>query len=229
MDLLKSHGFKILALDDALKDMYNNHLPSNSAVITVDDGFQSTFRLFYPIIKQFNYPATVYVTTYYVEKQNPIFRIVVQYMFWKTRLSYLRVDKPLWGKNVAVSVDLTDSENVKRISQAIIDFGENNSTEQQRQIILHELGALLAVNYKDIIESQAFTLMSGNEIRQLSQHGIDIQLHTHRHYFPNNKNIAIKEIEENAAYLSTLVSNELRHFCYPSGIWSQNQWQWLES
>ncbi len=229
MALLQSRGFQVLSLDNALTRMYENKLPPNSVVITVDDGFKSTIRHFYPIIEQYQYPATVYVTTYYVQKQTPIYRLVVQYMFWKTSLKQLQVDKPLWAMKENVSADLTNLEVLKRISWEIIDFGEQKATDAQRQDILFQLGELLAVSYQEIIDGQSLTLMSVEEVRQLAQAGIDIQLHTHRHHFPNDKKTAIEELQENAAILSSCTNSELNHFCYPSGIWSQNQSEWLES
>ncbi len=229
MALLESRGFQVLSLNDALTRMYENRLPHNSIVITVDDGFKSTVSHFFPVIELYQYPATIYLTTYYVQKQTPIYRLVVQYMFWKTTQEQLLVDKPLWTMETNVSADLTNPQVLKRISWEIINFGEQQATDQQRQGILFQLGELLAVSYQDIIDRQSLTLMSVEEVRQLAQAGIDIQLHTHRHHFPNDKKIAIKELQENAAILATCTNLKLNHFCYPSGIWSQNQSEWLKS
>ena len=36
------------------------------------------------LLKEFGFTATVYVTTYYVQRNHPIYRLALQYMFWKT-------------------------------------------------------------------------------------------------------------------------------------------------
>jgi len=229
MDCLAEHGFHVLSLNSAIPLMYNNQLPDNSIVITVDDGFKSTLDIFEPIIKKYRFPVTVYVTTYYSQKQTPIFRLVVQYMLWKSTVDHLRANNPLWNKNATIDVDLSNPIDVKKITWEIINFGESACTEDERQAILFQLGKYLDVEYKTILDGKALTLLSKDEIRKLSESGIDIQLHTHRHHFPREHNIAIKEIVDNITYLSACVKTPLIHFCYPSGIWSKEHWPWLES
>jgi peptidoglycan/xylan/chitin deacetylase (PgdA/CDA1 family) len=41
-------------------------LPAKSVVITIDDGYRSTFEIAYPILKKFGFPATVFVYTDFV-------------------------------------------------------------------------------------------------------------------------------------------------------------------
>src|SRR5271165_2816092 len=60
-------------------------LPSGATAITIDDGFYSVYRLAVPTLRRFSLPTSIYVTTYYCLKEHPIFRLVMQYIFWKTR------------------------------------------------------------------------------------------------------------------------------------------------
>ena len=64
---------------------------------------------------------------------------------------------------------------------------------------------------------------------ELGGSGIDCQLHTHRHRFPEDEAEAAREIAENRAALENVVSGPLEHFCYPGGVWSEEQWPVLES
>jgi hypothetical protein len=41
--------------------------------------------------------------------------------------------------------------------------------------------------------------------------------------------LARREILDNRAFLSGLVERPLEHFCYPSGVWSKEQWPWLSA
>jgi hypothetical protein len=54
-------------------------------------------------------------------------------------------------------------------------------------------------------------------------------LHTHRHRFPEEETAASREIADNRAVLEPVVGVPLRHFCYPSGIWSPRVWPTLEA
>ena len=229
MNCLLEQGFHVLPLDSAISMMYDRKLPDNSIAITVDDGFKSTLSIFYPVIEKYKFPATIYVTSYYSEKQTPIYRLVVQYMFWKTSAGHLREVHPAWNRNSTVDADLSNPVAKNTVMREIINFGESACNEDARQTILFELGKALHVDYRAIIESNALTLMNKEEIRRLSESGMDIQLHTHRHTFPVDHDVAIKEIRDNATYLESCVKAPLVHFCYPSGIWSEDQWPWLES
>lgn len=42
-------------------------LPANSVVLTFDDGFESNFKLAYPILQRFKLPATIFVTTGFLD------------------------------------------------------------------------------------------------------------------------------------------------------------------
>ena len=74
----------------------------------------------------------------------------------------------------------------------------------------------------------AFFSLSTDELDQLKQHGVDIQLHTHRHVFPIDMAVATKEIQDNKATVNPLLDVPMTHFCYPSGVWSTRHWQVLE-
>jgi hypothetical protein len=52
-------------------------------------------------------------------------------------------------------------------------------------------------------------------------------LHTHRHQFPTDLNIAKKEIDENRRFLEAIAPFQLDQFCYPSGFYDPSQWSLL--
>src|SRR5262245_24220741 len=84
MKSLRDHGFPVLSLDEALESLWRGDLPRNATVITFDDGFFSNYSRGLYILREFDLPATIYVTTYYAVKERPVFRLVVRYLFWKT-------------------------------------------------------------------------------------------------------------------------------------------------
>jgi peptidoglycan/xylan/chitin deacetylase (PgdA/CDA1 family) len=224
---IRRYGLRVLPLEDALERLYSARLPANSLVITVDDGFHSFHRIAVPRLQHYEYPATVYVTTYYVEKSSPVFRLVVQYLFWKTRKRELRLRDVPWSPDRVV--DLSDPVQMPRATWDCIDYGEQRCDESGRRRICEQLGALLELPYQQIAESRAFHLMSPDELRGLSQGGIQVELHTHRHSFPSDDEAAARgEIADNRAALRRWLPGERSHFCYPSGLWDRRQWPWLD-
>jgi peptidoglycan/xylan/chitin deacetylase (PgdA/CDA1 family) len=63
MTYLKTAGFEVIPLQDLVDYMNGSKetIPENSVVITVDDGWRSTYTEFYPELKRQGYPATIYI------------------------------------------------------------------------------------------------------------------------------------------------------------------------
>ena len=225
--VLRRHGMAVLPLEEAIEKLYAGSLPDLAVVITVDDGFHSFHRLALPCLRRHAFPATVYVTTYYVEKGGPVFRLAVQYLFWKTRKGSLVLNGVPWTQRQ--SVDLTDAVESQRVMWECIDFGEARCTEDQRRQLCEELGRLLGVPYDEIVRSRSFHLMTPDELRSLAASGISVGLHTHRHRFPaDDREQARREVLENREALGRWIGDVSAHFCYPSGVWQEHEWAWLD-
>jgi peptidoglycan/xylan/chitin deacetylase (PgdA/CDA1 family) len=199
-------------------------LPDNAVAITIDDGFHSTCKVAAPILKACGFPATVYVTSYYVQKKTPIYRLFVQYALWKTSAIKLR-ESDVLGE-FGGEVDLTNAMEVDRATWRFIEYGEMRSSEEQAAIS-KRLGAALGVPYSAIKLSRTLTLMTEREIGGLRDYGIDVQLHTHRHRLPFDRESVLREINDNRSALRTASGAVLEHLCYPSGEWSPRHWPWL--
>lgn len=62
MEYIKQSGRHVVSLDyvaDAMKE--KRKLPKHLVVITFDDGYQDNFLQAYPILKEYNYPASIFV------------------------------------------------------------------------------------------------------------------------------------------------------------------------
>jgi hypothetical protein len=175
--------------------------------------------------EQFRFPATIYVVSYYAAKGTPVFRLAIQYLFWKTRQVEL-LTRGL-GLPVPEVISIASGEDREKAISMIIEFGETNLDEASRCSLSQMLGERLQVSYEDLVSTRIFSLMNPSEIRAALDLGMDIQLHTHRHRLPLDREQVRQEIEDNREFLEPLVGKELKHFCYPSGIWSKEQWPWL--
>jgi len=225
MELLARRGYPVLTLDDALARLDRGALPDGAAVVTFDEGAYSSYRLAVPILARLNIPVTFYISTYNCVKQTPVFRMVVQYMFWKTGRA--AADLAGLAPNLPPSVSLADEAAARRATWQIIRHGEEECSDEDRGRLAGDLGRRLGVDYASIVEARSFNLIGPCEIRRLADAGVDIQLHTHRHRFPADEALSTREILDNKAVLTPLVRNPLRHFCYPSGVWSEAQLPWL--
>jgi peptidoglycan/xylan/chitin deacetylase (PgdA/CDA1 family) len=70
MDYLATHNYSVISLSELLKGLKGDQLPPKPIVITIDDGFKSTFTLAYPVLKKYNFPATLFLYTNFIEKNS---------------------------------------------------------------------------------------------------------------------------------------------------------------
>jgi peptidoglycan/xylan/chitin deacetylase (PgdA/CDA1 family) len=64
MKFLKENGFRVIPLDQLLDFLnFKGQVPKKAVVITIDDGWRSTYEIAFPILKKYGYPATLFVYT----------------------------------------------------------------------------------------------------------------------------------------------------------------------
>jgi len=219
-------GMNVIPLQTALEAMNEGRLPAMSLVITIDDGFHSTFSIAIPLLREYGFPATVYVTSYYCVNQHPVFRLAVQHLFALTEQRSLNTSGLL--EEPAEERSLGSAEDRDACAWDIIRFGEQRDSEEERAGILRSLASRLEVDLEEVVRTRGLHIMSEEEVRKTADAGYDVQLHTHRHRLPLDGEQILREIEDNRAVLAPLVRKPLVHLCYPSGVWSKGQFPWLE-
>lgn len=225
--MLRRLGMRVAPLDEAVNQLYTGTLPANSVAITVDDGFHSTATLAAPLLKKHGCPATVYVTSYYVDRPFPVFRLLVQYMFFSSKQTELVLRNVRWSPDRVVS--LSDRAAADEAMDACIDYGESKASEEERHAMCEELGHLLQTPYRDIVEARLFHLMTPPQLQALAGANVSVGLHTHRHGFSvDSRALAEREIADNRAALKRAGVDPIDHFCYPSGVFGPGQGEWLD-
>jgi peptidoglycan/xylan/chitin deacetylase (PgdA/CDA1 family) len=226
LDFLSKQRYPIVKLQDALSALERGKASNGLTVITIDDGFFSV-QLAWQLLKSCDFPATVYVTSYYSSKEMPIYRLAVQYLFWKTETTSLPPSAllPIFPNGCSWS----SSREREQMAWKIIEFGEQLSAESERGMIIRHLSECLGVDSHQFLEGRSLGLLNAREISALADQGLDVQLHTHRHKELTDPASVKTEICDNRAALEPLVGPALRHFCYPNGVWSRSLWPALAS
>jgi peptidoglycan/xylan/chitin deacetylase (PgdA/CDA1 family) len=67
MKYLKENGYRVISPGQLLDFLeYRRQIPKKSVLITMDDGYKSVYTLAWPILKKYNFTATLFVYTDYV-------------------------------------------------------------------------------------------------------------------------------------------------------------------
>ncbi|MCB2061121.1 MAG: polysaccharide deacetylase family protein [Novosphingobium sp.] len=220
MRYLADEGFQVLTLDEALVRLREGTLPSDCVTITIDDGFHSVHAVAREVLEGHGFPSTLYLTSYYFEKGTPIFQLAVDYMCWKSKqqtVDLSRLGIPALASECAL--ELT-SEKRRWVSETVHAYGTEHLGEEGRVALSRRLAACLDVDYERIAESRILSLITPDELKELEASGMAIELHTHRHRFPNEAEAAASELADNRAAIEPLLGRRMAHFCYPSGKWS---------
>ena len=192
MARLKRSGLPVLPLADAVAGLARGDLPRAAVVITIDDGWSSTFTHMLPVLEALELPATLYATTWYSQHDLPVVNVAADYLIAAS------------GRN-----DIDRNAEIAAIES--LPIGD-------RLAALRALGARLGVD-EAWLELRQFHNMTAGELREARKRGLDIQLHTHRHIDVTTQiDRLADEIAENRAFLREALGDvPLDHFCFPGG------------
>lgn len=222
---LKANGFNILPLDAALRHLRAGTLPERSVSLTFDDGYVDFYRIAHPILKIHKVSATVYLTTYYSEKNLPIPGITAAYLVWMSPhfVGQLKTI-PAFG-----SIDLRHAKARRQVSRLMGQYfnDERTMAPSRKHELLEALADELGFDLSGVRARRLMHLMSVDEVGDIARDGIDIQLHSHRHWVPEDERLVRREILENRERIEAITQRPAVHFCYPSGVHYPELLQWL--
>ena len=225
--MLRDGGYNVLPLDEAIRRLYERTLPPRSVALTFDDGMFDFQARALPLLKQFGFPATVYLTTFYSEYQKPIFVLFCSYVLWRARARMPQPDtRSILGR--PSNWNLSTESGRRRAHREIMDFIVQQRLPLTERITLAErLTDLLGDDYGALRAKRILTVMTSDEAAAIAREGIDVQLHTHRHRTPNDHALFLREITDNRQRIDPLRAGMARHFCYPSGVYRPEFLPWL--
>ena len=202
LERIRAGGTPVLPLGEAVSRLREGRLERPSVAITFDDGFCDFRRLAVPMLREFGFPATVYLTTYYVDDGRPIPNLVIPYMLW------------LGGKSGGPDAVLDDRLDA-------------DAKDAQAARVARSVG----LDYDDVKRSRVLSLMTPEETAEVAADPlVDVQLHTHRHRTPDDETLFRREIADNRRRIEQLTGvADTEHFCYPSGVYRPTFLPWLRA
>ena len=225
LELIRATQCTVLPLNDAVEGLYAGSLPKRSVVLTFDDGYVDFAQRAYPLLREFDMPATVYLTTLRCAHPRPIFRLICSYMLWKARGKTIDATKLI---GTPTTFDLRDARRRNDALNAVVDVTAREQLDMDgTDQLAARLGRLLGVDYEDLARRHLLTIMTPGEVAELSAAGVDFQLHTHSHATPRDPACFAREIVRNREVIEGITRHRATHFCYPSGVYHPEFLSWL--
>ena len=221
--LLENH-YTLLPLSRAVQCLKCGRIPPRALVITFDDGWYGIYRYARPILEKYRIPYTVYIYSYFSRAQDPVYDVLLDYLYYAGRRR---------GEAVSYLSSCTQDHEVES-HDLHLQYKKRTETvlstcpPPELRRIARKLSEILEVPWEEIERERRFHLMSAPEVETMAKNGADIQLHTHRHRWPRDRDSALREIQENRTFLEPLVGRRLSHFCYPGGDWSRDRFPFLQ-
>ena len=75
MAYIKWRGYNVISLDELVEGIKaNRKFKHNTVVITLDDGYEDNYTSAYPVLKNYGFPATIFLISNYIDKKKGFLR-----------------------------------------------------------------------------------------------------------------------------------------------------------
>jgi hypothetical protein len=99
----------------------------------------------------------------------------------------------------------------------------------QKNLLSAELAQLLGVDFGALCSSRILHAVNPEEVRELAGEGVSVQMHTHRHVNPDERDNYIDELRVNRERIKQMTGSEPIHFCYPDGAYRRECVDWVRN
>lgn len=165
--LLAEH-FRFVGLDDVLAWIGGRPLPPNPVLITFDDGYRECLTTALPLLKRYGARATFFVPTWYVSERR---------LFWWDRIALilrrspqrrieLRYPRPLTIEDLPSALRLVKTHKGLDVDRFVDELAARAGVELSRD------------SERALVDQ---SLLTWQEVRELSAAGMDIGSHTRTH------------------------------------------------
>jgi len=205
-----SRNYRVISLSELGRALSRGTgLPAKAAVITFDDGYKDNHAIAYPILKRHGVPATVFLATGHIDTGTP---------FWWDRVSYAVHHSSRENLDMAPFGTYHFRTTKERwLAARTIREGLKDLSDGHKNSVIEELVGKLGVDMPLSLARDMF--LSWDEVREMSQGGIDFGAHTINH--PTLIGLPLDQAREEIVGSQRRIQENLDRpadtFCYPDG------------
>jgi len=184
-------------------------LPPRSAMITFDDGYYDNYTNAYPVLKERNLPAIIFLATDYIGEKKPFYWDLIAFCFYHTKRD--KTEFPHIG--LQSWIDDTSRNKVMQNWIAVL----KKLPEAEKQSLVEKLPETLEITVPQ--DAFANLMMSWSNARELSEHGIEMGGHTASHPILTRISPyeASSELARSKQQIEDAIGKRVLSFAYPNG------------
>ncbi|HBC46544.1 MAG TPA: hypothetical protein DEO84_08270 [candidate division Zixibacteria bacterium] len=217
MSYLAKHYKPISLADLATSIRSNQTLDPKNIVITFDDGWRDNYQHAYPILKEYQLPAIIFLTANFIGTND---------IFWFMRAATLMTINKLdrqqlraLFKKVCLSSAESDSAAIETMASDT-DWFIEKLKKLDLIVINRVLDELSKSNKKsDNTGDNSRWTMNWDEVKEMSQHGISFGSHgcTHRVMTTLSSDENMRELRDSREVIEAKLGLRVDIFSYPNG------------
>jgi peptidoglycan/xylan/chitin deacetylase (PgdA/CDA1 family) len=188
-------------------------VPRGLAVITIDDGYRDCYDIAFPILRQRNIPATLFVVTGFVDQVTWLWTDKVRYLTERTTGSLL--EARIGDQQLRIKLNGTASR-LKVAAQ--VNSGLKVIDDEAKDAAVLEMAASLGVSLPDAPPSEFFPV-TWEQAREMDSNGIEIGSHTVTHpILTQTSTQRLRyELSESRSRLESALGHKVDLLGYPNG------------
>jgi len=212
LEYLRESSYNVISLTEYIAAIKQRKSISKTVVFTVDDGYRNFYQNCYPLFREFNYPATVFLTSDFIEKRLFMWWDKIEYAVATTK--HTEID--LAGRGLGKFFLTSDTEK-SRATYAISEHCKRLPDDKRRELVEWLVGAA-EVDISGQPQGK-YEPLSWDEINEMSQNGIEFYPHSKTHPIMSRISYEQKltELSESKRLLGARLNRPMDIFCYPNG------------
>ena len=202
----------------SLRELYGHFdsgtpIPANSVVLTIDDGYEDFYNYAVPLLKKYEVPATVFVTTEFISGNTWLWPDQIAFLIKHTSQDELCLD--MGGGCIRIGLR-TQDEKMKAWGR-IADFALEMPDAECRSFI-NGLSGHFSVKFSERPPVE-YSPMSWQQVNEAHHAGIEIGSHTctHARLTRVDDTKLFTELKDSKMDIEHYIQDECRAFCYPFG------------
>ncbi len=211
LSYLRSHDIDIITMDEVHRRLVERNFSRRFACLTLDDGYRDNRDFALPVLREFDAPSTIYVTSDFAEGSGKLWWVALEMAIAKAAA----IEVVIGG--VPTRIDTASAAAKRAAFDRLHDWLRGLPSEHD---IHREVGALCARHGIDQAAVCRDLCMSFDELKSLAQDPlIAIGAHSvsHCNLAREPEEAAAREMALSRARIENAVQREVLHLAYPYG------------